>query len=138
MLAAAEVRQTAGPRVPPRLVANVVAAAEKLHRQLRRCAVSVAIVGDAQMRRLNRVYHGVDRTTDVLTFPLAEEGVVEIIVCYHQAARQAKAAGWPVRSELQLLVAHGLLHAVGFDDKKPADEKRMRAAEARVMALLRR
>lgn len=90
------------------------------------------------MRRLNRVYHGVDSTTDVLTFSMREEGVVEIIVCYHQAARQAKAASWSIQSELQLLVAHGMLHAAGFDDRRPADEKKMRREEAAVLALLRR
>ncbi len=138
MPATVALRQAAGQRVPASLVQRVVDAAGRRHAELRRLGVSVAIVGDGQMRRLNRVYHGVDSTTDVLTFSMREEGVVEIIVCYHQAARQAKAASWSIQSELQLLVAHGMLHAAGFDDRRPADEKKMRREEAAVLALLRR
>lgn len=137
MAATVAVRQTAGQRVPSPLVRRVVSAAGRRHAELRQLGVSVAIVGDGQMRRLNRIYHGVDSTTDVLTFPLRQEGVVEIIVCYHQAVRQAKAAGWATARELELLVAHGMLHAAGFDDRKPADEKKMRREEAAVLALLR-
>lgn len=138
MAATVEVRQTAGRQVPSRMIERVAAAASRRHARLKRVALSVAIVGDAQMRRLNRVYHGVDSTTDVLTFPLRESGIVEIVICYHQAARQARAAGWGILSEIQLLVAHGLLHAAGFDDRKPADEKEMRREEAAVLGLLRR
>ncbi len=131
-------RQTAGQRVPVQLIQRVVAAVRQRHRRLRQCSVSVAIVGDAQMRRLNRVYHGVDATTDVLTFALAEDGVVEIIICYPQAVRQAVAAGWVTARELELLVAHGLLHAAGFDDRRPVAEAKMRKEEAAVLARLRR
>lgn len=138
MAGTVEVRQTAGRRVPLRLIERVAAAAGRRHARLQRVTLSVAIVGDAQMRRLNRIYHGVDKTTDVLTFSLREEGLVELIVCYDQAARQARVASWSIASEIQLLVAHGLLHAAGFDDQKPVDEKRMRREEAAVLASLRR
>jgi probable rRNA maturation factor len=138
MAAAVAMRQTAGRRVSVQLIQRVIAAVRQRHRRLRQCSLSVAIVGDAQMRRLNRVYHGVDAATDVLTFALAEDGVVEIIICYPQAVRQAAAAGWSVSRELELLIAHGLLHVVGFDDCRPVDEVKMRKEEATVLALLRR
>ena len=132
-----EVHQTAGQRVPRQNLAAVLAAASRLHPLLRSRDVSVAIVGDRQMRRLNRIYHGVDSTTDVLTFSLEAEATVEIIICYDQAKRQATAARWSVRQEIQLLLCHGLLHSVGFDDRRSSQERAMRTAEAAVLAKLR-
>jgi len=133
MSAGLEVRQTAGHLVPVRELDKILALAKTLHPALRQWVISVAIVGDTQMRRLNRVYHGVDTTTDVLTFALADDGVVEIIICYDQARRQAKSAGWPIVREIQLLLAHGLLHGLGYRDQRPSDERVMRMAEATIM-----
>jgi rRNA maturation RNase YbeY len=85
------------------------------------------------MRRLNGVYHGVDATTDVLTFVLTDDGVVEIIIGYDQARRQAKSAGWSIIREIQLLLAHGLLHGLGYRDQRPKEERSMRLAEAAIL-----
>lgn len=132
------VHQTAGRVVPRQQLEAALAAAARLHPKLAKQTVSVAIVGDSQMRRLNRVYHGVDATTDVLTFSLDPEANVEIIICYDQASRQAKAADWSLAREVQLLLIHGLLHSVGFDDQRPADERAMRLAEAAALRQLAR
>jgi probable rRNA maturation factor len=136
MAAHLEIYQAAGRKIPVRLLGKAAAAAVKFYPSLRQREISVAIVGDRQMRQLNRTYHGVDTTTDVLTFSLDAE-TVEIIICYDQARRQAGEADWPVSSEIQLLLVHGLLHSLGFNDQRPADEQKMRRAEAVVMAKLR-
>lgn len=96
--------------------------------------VSVVFVNDAKMRALNRDFHGVDRTTDVLSFPLADGGLLaEIVVCTDRAAVEARRRGLPVERELLLYVVHGALHIAGYDDHAVADRRRMRERESEVL-----
>ncbi len=81
-----------------------------------RAAVSVLLCGDARMRRLNREFRKIDRPTDVLSFPAGDPvflGDVAIDVPY--AARQAGRRGHSLDREVQLLLAHGVLHLLGHD-----------------------
>ncbi len=109
--------------------------------RFRNAEISVAVVGDGEMRRLNREYLGHDYTTDVLSFPLrrevrAGELVGEIIVCRPVALRTARAIGWAPRWELLLYVVHGTLHLLGHDDKSPSAQRKMQAAEDSVFRAL--
>jgi probable rRNA maturation factor len=80
-------------------------------------AVSIALVGDAAMRRLNRRFAGKDRATDVLSFPSGEIGGVlgDIAIATGVARRRAREAGHTYREELRVLALHGLLHLLGYD-----------------------
>src|SRR5690606_14533133 len=81
-----------------------------------RALVSIAVVGEARMRRLNREMLGHDYVTDVLSFDHGEspEGrVIEIVVCAPFARRQARKHGLPERQELARYVVHGALHTAG-------------------------
>lgn len=98
----------------------------------RRASVSVLLCGDARMRRLNRVYRGVDQPTDVLSFPAetpAFLGDVAIDVPY--AARQARRRGHSLEREVKLLLAHGVLHLLGHDHE--TDEGEMFRLQRRVV-----
>lgn len=82
--------------------------------------VAIAFVGDRAMRRINREYRGVDRTTDVLSFSYLDEahtgGVLgEIYVSPGVARTQARQAGEEVPEEIARLTIHGLLHVLGYD-----------------------
>ena len=80
--------------------------------------LSVAVVGDKTMRRLNRECLGVDRTTDVLAFPDKDENFFgEIVLCLPQIERQAPDYAGSTEKELIFVLAHGLLHLLGFRDK---------------------
>ena len=88
-------------------------------------------------------------TTDVLAFALSEQshgdderfvvppgGAVqlgEVVISYEQAMRQAEEQGHPLNREIALLVAHGVLHLLGYDHEYPAEEREMRAMEDRVL-----
>ena len=88
-----------------------------------RASVSVLLCGDARMRRLNREFRKVDRPTDVLSFPAGEPaflGDVAIDVPY--AARQARKRGHALDREVQLLLAHGVLHLLGHDHETDQGE----------------
>jgi probable rRNA maturation factor len=99
--------------------------------------VSVAIVDDPTMHRLNAQFLNHDYPTDVLSFLLDRDGdrlEGEIIASADTAIRNAKEFGWPPADELLLYVIHGTLHLIGFDDSTDALQGVMRAAEAEHLA----
>ncbi|MCI0566698.1 MAG: rRNA maturation RNase YbeY [Acidobacteria bacterium] len=82
--------------------------------------VSVLFTGDAEIRSLNRKFRGLDRPTDVLSFPWASGAgkgryLGDIAISVPTARRYAKKAGWPLEEELRFLLLHGLLHLLGHD-----------------------
>ena len=96
-----------------------------------RGAVTVAVTTDARVRALNERFRRVHKTTDVLSFPAGERGVLgDIVIAAGVARRQARAAGHPVATELKVLALHGLLHLMGYDHE--TDDGRMARAEARL------
>ncbi|MFQ5989410.1 MAG: rRNA maturation RNase YbeY [Candidatus Methylomirabilales bacterium] len=104
--------------------------------------VSVVLVDDRAIRRLNRLYLNHDRPTDVLAFP-QQQGLPspqphllgDVVISVETAARQAKAHGHSLAQELAMLLIHGILHLLGYDDSTPATRRRMWAEQARLLAL---
>jgi probable rRNA maturation factor len=106
--------------------------------------VTIAFVGDARMRTLNRTWRGVDKATDVLSFPTEMESaeaqerrsagelrhVGDIVIATGVAARQAREAGHAESMEHRVLALHGLLHLAGYDHERDAGE--MARVEARL------
>jgi|GEM_PF-847897 len=94
--------------------------------------LSIAIVDDPAIHQLNRLYLQHDWPTDVLSFPLEQrlghlEG--EVVVSAETAEKVAAEIPWPGPEELLLYVIHGTLHLVGYQDKRPEEAAKMRAAE---------
>jgi probable rRNA maturation factor len=92
---------------------------------------ALAIVGDATVRRLNRTYRGIDRVTDVLSFPAGgpvgpgpadRRFLGDVVIARGVAARQARAAGHSTATELRVLALHGLLHLLGHDHERDRGE----------------
>lgn len=92
------------------------------------CEVGVLICGDEKIRSLNKAYRGLDRATDVLSFPSGEaqpDGPTylgDIAISLDTARRQAAAAGVDERRELITLLVHGLLHLLGWDHERDGGE----------------
>ena len=102
--------------------------------------ISVALVDDVSMRRVNRRFHGADRATDVLAFPMADKKkdshdrlLGEIIVSIDRARVQAKRFGNTLDKEVALYLVHGLLHLLGYRDHRPKDFDRMCALQDFIM-----
>lgn len=113
--------------LPPAAVRRVVAGV--LAGERRRAAISVTFLGREAMRRLNRLYKGHDRPTDVLAFALsgpAGETVGDIYICRWVAEREARERHIPLREEMVRLIVHGTLHAIGRDH--PDGPERQRSA----------
>jgi len=100
--------------------------------------VEVTVVDDAQMRALNADWRGIRRRTDVLAFPLEAPGepsrlVGQIVISADAAARQARRLRVPLAVELDLLVTHGTLHVVGWDDRDPVEANLMHRRERQIL-----
>jgi len=93
--------------------------------------MTVAIVSDARIRALNRQFRKKDTATDVLSFPSEDRGYLgDVVIASGVAARQAREAGHPLRTEVRVLALHGLLHLLGYDHEH--DDGRMARLERRL------
>ncbi len=97
--------------------------------------LSLALVGDEEIRRLNLSWRRRDQATDVLSFPAGEPPgpgrklLGDVVISLDTARRVARARRSPLDRELARYLAHGLLHLLGHDHHRPADARRMRALE---------
>ncbi len=128
-----QARGEKGKRLAPGLKRQATAFLEVL--RVRDAELSIAVVGDGAIRRLNREWRGKDKATDVLSFPAGElpPGVPgqrplgDVILSVDTAQRAAKRHGVTVREELALYLAHGLLHLLGHDHERGEREARKMA-----------
>jgi probable rRNA maturation factor len=111
----------------PRLAAWLASVAPAAARGL----ITIAIVPDARVRALNRKFRGKNANTDVLSFPSDEDGYLgDVVISSGVAARQARAAGHSLATELRVLALHGLLHLLGYDHER--DDGQMARLERRL------
>ncbi len=101
--------------------------------------MSVALVGDDEIRNLNGRYRSRDEPTDVLSFPVGERLpsghrlIGDVVISVEKAARQARQRRRSFEDELEALLIHGILHNLGYDHERSAvDEREMRALERRL------
>jgi rRNA maturation RNase YbeY len=84
---------------------------------------TIAFVSDRAMRQLNRLWRHKNGTTDVLSFPAAQDDfeklagstLGDVVISLEQAARQAKEHGLSLDQEIAQLILHGVLHLCGYD-----------------------
>jgi rRNA maturation RNase YbeY len=105
-------RATAVPEIGARLPADAT-------------TVAVRIMGEAEMRRLNRTFAGDDHSTDVLSFAGSGAHLGDVAVSWPAVVRQAKEFRQTQRAELALLCVHGLLHLLGWDHAVASEQKEM-------------
>ena len=97
--------------------------------------VTVVVTTDRRIRRLNRTWRGVDKATDVLSFPAGDDPgparhLGDLVISRETAARQARNEGHSLATELRVLALHGLLHLLGYDHER--DSGRMARIERRL------
>ena len=109
--------------------------------------IDLVITYDNTVKNLNLMYRNIDDTTDVLSFAFCEPQEVEpfvvpqdemlhlgeVIISYPQAEKQAREQSHPLERELALLIAHGVLHLLGYDHEEPEAELVMKAMENKVL-----
>ena len=78
--------------------------------------LSLTLCDDSFIHGLNRQWRGVDRPTDVLSFPLDDEVLLgDLVISVDTAQREATERGYALRDEIRVLLVHGLLHLLGYD-----------------------
>lgn len=109
-----------------------------------RSELSLELIGDRRMQRLNREYRTKDRPTDVLAFPIREailpgglrpvtQMLGDVVISLPTAVRQARDAGRSIDDELAMLLIHGVLHLCGYDhERNPQEAARMARRERAV------
>jgi len=96
---------------------------------LSKVELSIALVSDAQIKRLNKLYRNKDKPTDVLSFPIGEKVedwliLGDIVISVDTAKRQAKELGHSLEEELKRLLVHGLVHLLGYDHELGGEEEK--------------
>ncbi|MGN0560896.1 MAG: rRNA maturation RNase YbeY [Candidatus Fimenecus sp.] len=89
--------------------------------------ISVTFVDDTRIQELNKQHRNIDKATDVLSFPLGENGVYDvnpetgakllgdIVISMERAVQQAEEYGHPLQREVAFLTVHSMLHLLGYD-----------------------
>lgn len=102
---------------------------------------AILLTGDEEMHALNRRWRGLDKPTDVLSFPgggAAEPGQArhlgDIAMAFGIASRDAAAMGRPFEAHMAHLLIHGFLHLLGYDHIEPDDAQVMEALEIDILA----
>jgi len=93
-------------------------------------SATIAFVSDKKIRELNRQFRGIDKATDVLSFPSHGSALGDIAVSVETAAAQAKDNGLKFDEEIAQLILHGLLHLSGYDHE--TDNGEMNRLELRL------
>lgn len=96
--------------------------------------VSIVLVDNNEIHRINKEYRNIDSETDVISFAFMDElinpdsdlvNLGEIYICLDKAHSQAEEYGHSYKRELSFLLTHGLLHLLGYDHMNEEDEKEM-------------
>lgn len=107
--------------------------------KLDRCELSICLVGDPEIRRLNRRWRKLDQATDVLSFSAGgwlgagPRPLGDIVISLATTRRAARTLGSSVEEELSRYLAHGLLHLLGHDHHRRAEATKMEEAEERLL-----
>lgn len=112
--------------------------------ELGHAELSVLLTNDTEIHALNLAHRGKDKATDVLSFPLDEGGgadgavsgtrvLGDVVISLDTAARQARGRKRELLPEVRFLLAHGLLHLLGYDHANPAEKREMDAMTRRLV-----
>ena len=110
--------------------------------------ISVTFTDNEGIRKLNSQYRNIDSPTDVLSFPMGENGeydtnletgakiLGDVVISVEKAVEQAEAYGHSLQREIGYLTAHSVLHLLGYDHVENLEKVRMREKEEYVMEAL--
>ncbi len=108
-----------------------------------RFELELTLCGDEEIHRINREFRGIDRPTDVLSFPMMEFEMPEvyvslgnIVISVETARRQAEEYGHSLKRELCFLCAHSALHLLGYDHETEDEREEMEAKQREILDAL--
>ena len=108
--------------------------------------VSLSFVDNKEIHELNKEYRGIDRATDVLSFPLlvedefgvdfGEESLGDIVISLERAFEQSREYNHSFEREVCFLVCHSMFHLLGYDHMNDEDKAKMRTREEEILGKL--
>ena len=101
--------------------------------------LSIAFVGEEEIKRINKRYRSKDEATDVLSFSeeIIKDELGEIVICLDKVAENAKNIGYSFEKELEQDLIHGLLHLLGYDhEKSKIEDERMMEKQKKYFELV--
>ena len=108
-----------------------------------RFEVELSLCGDEEIHRINREFRGIDRPTDVLSFPMMDFEMPDvyvslgnIVISVETARRQAEEYGHSLKRELCFLCAHSALHLLGYDHETDEEREEMEAKQREILDAL--
>ena len=105
--------------------------------EIPKAMVSIAIVDDEVIKKVNAEFLNTTAQTDVISFDLSddtdESRTFEVVVNGAEAVRQARKRNYSPEAETALYITHGLLHNLGFDDTDPGRAEKMHNAENEIL-----
>ena len=131
-----------------KLIENVISEALKYEGVSDNTEISVTIVDNEEIRKINNKFRNIDRATDVLSFPLIDfdnedlpnDGskiyLGDIIISIERAKEQANEYGHSLDREVGFLTAHSMLHLLEYDHMVPEEEKVMFAKQEEILSNL--
>ena len=130
-----------------RLIRKAVDATLKYEGAKNNVEVSVTFCDNSSIQKLNAEYRGIDRPTDVLSFPLEEDAVSmygnelimlgDIVISLERAAEQAKEYGHSFKREVAFLCIHSMLHLLGYDHEQgEVEDEDMRRRQREIIKLI--
>ena len=102
--------------------------------------VSVSVVDEDEIKALNREFRGIDKITDVLSFPIGDENpetgeevLGDIVLCAGKIIAQAKEYGHTRKRELAFLTCHSMLHLLGYDHIEEDERQEMEELQRKIL-----
>lgn len=115
------------------------------------CELSITVVSAEEIKSINNEFRGIDKVTDVLSFPQHEDAEAlldeledeiftpmlgDVVLCYDRACEQAEEYGTGIDRELVYLTVHSIFHLLGYDHMEDDEKAAMRAREEAVMTAI--
>lgn len=124
--------------VSKKIILDTVKVAGRLEKKIKG-TVEINLVSEKEMKEFNYVWRGRNRITDVLSFAWQEDKIVrgdflgQIFIAFPQIVKQAKEYKVSIKEEFCRMLAHGLLHLVGYEHNKEKDAKQMLVLQEKII-----
>ena len=132
-----------------KLIKRSCAASLKSEDFLENAEINISVVDANTIKEINNQHRNIDKVTDVLSFPLSDNGVFDlnpenncyllgdVVICFERAVEQAIEFGHSQKREISFLTVHSMLHLLGYDHVNgQQEEKQMIEKQKQIMAAL--
>lgn len=122
------------------IIGDAVAGTLEYMKFKKEAEVSVSVVDECEIKNLNREFRGIDKVTDVLSFPIGDKNpetgeivLGDIVMCAEKIIAQAREYGHTRKRELAFLTCHSMLHLLGYDHMEEEERAEMENLQRKIL-----